>query len=267
MPELCPSCGSRLHRPEDEAVWRCVNTGCPARLRRTLEHFASRRAMNIEGLGEALVDQVVRTGLVKDFADVYGLKVSDLEALERMGRKSAENLVGEIEGSRQLDPWRLLFGLGIRHVGERGAQALLGAFGSIEALETAEVERLQAVEDIGPVVAASVREYFDEPKNRELLVRLRKAGLRTAGGEARLPAAAGPLAGKTFVLTGTLTGLSRDEATAAIEAVGGRVTSTVSKKTNYVVAGAEPGSKLEKARTLGVTILDERRFLALLGRA
>jgi DNA ligase (NAD+) len=266
MPGECPSCGSRLHRPEDEAVWRCVNTGCPARLRRSLEHFASRRAMNIEGLGEALVDQVVGTGLVKDFADLYGLKVSDLEALERMGRKSAEHVVSEIEGSRQLDPWRLLFGLGIRHVGERAAQALASAFGSIDALETAEVERLQAVEDIGPVVAASVREYFDEPKNRELLARLRKMGVRTAGGEARLPAAAGPLAGKAFVLTGTLSGLSRDQAATAIEGAGGRVTGSVSRKTDYVVAGAESGSKLEKARTLGVTILDEPQFLALLGR-
>jgi DNA ligase (NAD+) len=266
MPEECPICHSRLHRPEDEVVWRCVNTGCPARLRRSLEHFASRRAMNIEGLGEALVDQVVGTGLVKDFADLYGLRVSDLDALDRMGQKSAENLVREIEGSRQLDPWRLLFGLGIRHVGERGAQALLGTFGSIEALETAPVEQLQAVEDIGPVVAASVRGYFDEPRNRALLERLRAAGVRTAGGKTARPAAASPLAGKTFVLTGTLSSLSRDDATAAVEAAGGRVTGSVSKKTNYLVAGAEPGSKLEKAKGLGVAILDEQAFLALLGR-
>ncbi len=266
MPEKCPICRSRLHRPEDEAIWRCVNTGCPARLRRSLEHFASRRAMNIEGLGEALVDQVVRTGLVKDFADVYGLKVSDLEALERMGPKSAENLVREIEGSRQLDPWRLLFGLGIRHVGERAAQALVGAFGSIDAVETAPVEQLQAVEDIGPVVAASVREHFDEPRNRDLLARLRAAGVRTVGGEAPRRAAASPLSGKTFVLTGTLSSLSRDDATVAIEAAGGRVTGSVSRKTDFVVAGAEPGSKLEKARSLGVAILDEQQFLALVGR-
>ena len=267
MPEACPACGSRLHRPEDEAVWRCVNTACPARIRRSLEHFASRRAMNIEGLGEALVDQVVGAGLVKDFADLYGLTVAQLEQLERMGRKSAENLLREIEGSRKLEPWRLLFGLGIRHVGERGAQALVGEFGSIDALETAPVERLQAVEDIGPVVAASVREYFDEPRNRALLARLRTAGVRTAGGNAPRRHEATPLSGKTFVLTGTLSGLSRDDATAAIEAAGGRVTGSVSQKTDYVVAGAEPGSKLEKARGLGVAILDEPQFLALLGRA
>jgi DNA ligase (NAD+) len=266
MPETCPSCGSRLHRPEDEVVWRCVNTACPARLRRSLEHFASRRAMNIEGLGEALVDQVVRTGLVKDFGDLYQLTVGQLESLERMGPKSAENLVGEIDGSRRLEPWRLLFALGIRHVGERGAQALVGAFGSIEALETASVEQLQAVEDIGPVVAASVREYFDEPRNRDLVARLKEAGVRTSGGEAPRPAAATPLAGRTFVLTGTLSALTRDEATTAIEAAGGRVTGSVSKKTDYVVAGEEPGSKLEKARSLGVAVLNERDFLALLGR-
>ncbi len=265
MPEECPSCGSRLHRPEDEAVWRCVNTGCPARLRRSLEHFAGRRAMNIEGLGEALVDQVVRTGLVKDFADLYGLTAAELETLDRMGPKSAENLVGEIDGSRRLDPWHLLFGLGIRHVGERAAQALIGAFGSIEALETASVERLQVVEDIGPVVAASVREYFDEPRNRALLARLKAAGVRTSGGATARPDVASPVSGKTFVLTGTLAGLSRDDAKAAIEAAGGRVTGSVSKKTDFVVAGAEPGSKLEKARALGVAILDEGALLALLG--
>ncbi len=266
MPETCPSCGSRLHRPEDEVVWRCVNTACPARLRRSLEHFASRRAMDIEGLGEALVDQVVRTGLVRDFGDLYGLTVGQIEALERMGPKSAENLVREIDGSRRLDPWRLLFGLGIRHVGERAAQALVGAFGSVDAIAAASVDALQAVEDIGPVVAASVREYFDEPRNRALVARLKAAGVRTAGPKA--PAAAAPtgLSGRTFVLTGTLAGLTRDEATSAIEAAGGRVTGSVSRKTDYVVAGAEPGSKLEKARSLGVTVLDERDFLALLGR-
>lgn len=266
MPEQCPCCGSRLHRPEDEAIWRCVNTACPARIRRSLEHFASRRAMNIEGLGEALVDQVVRTGLVRDFADLYRLTAGQLESLERMGPKSAENLVREIDGSRHLEPWRLLFALGIRHVGERGAQALVGAFGSIEALGTAPVEQLQAVEDIGPVVAASVREYFDEPRNRDLLARLEAAGLRTTGGEAPRRAVVTALSGKTFVLTGTLSSLSRDDAAAAIEAAGGRVTGSVSRKTDFVVAGADPGSKLEKAQSLGVAILDEAALLALIGR-
>jgi DNA ligase (NAD+) len=266
MPEHCPSCGSRLHRPEDEAIWRCVNTGCPARLRRGLEHFASRRAMDIEGLGEALVDQVVTAGLVKDFTDLYNLTVDQLESLERMGRKSAEKLVRQIDGSRRHDPWRLVYALGIRHVGERAAQALVGAFGSIEALESAPVEQLQSVDEIGPVVAASVREYFDEPGNRELVERLKAAGVRTTGGEAPRARVATPLAGKSFVLTGALARLSRDDAAAAIEALGGRVTGSVSKKTDYVVVGAEPGSKLEKARNLGVAILDEPAFLGLIGQ-
>lgn len=266
MPEECPSCGSRLHRPEDEAVWRCVNTGCPARLRRSLEHFASRRAMDIEGLGEALVDQVVATGLVKDFADLYALTVGQLESLERMGRKSAEKLVRQIDGSRRHEPWRLVYGLGIRHVGERAAQALVGAFGSIAALESATVEQLQAVEEIGPVVAASVREYFDEPRNRDLVDRLKAAGVRTTGGKAPRTRGASALAGKTFVLTGTLGGLSRDDAAAAIGALGGRVTGSVSGKTDFVVVGAQPGSKLEKARSLGVAVLDEQAFLELIGR-
>jgi DNA ligase (NAD+) len=266
MPAVCPSCGSRLHRPEDEAVWRCVNTACPARLRRSLEHFASRRAMDIEGLGEALVDQVVTAGLVKDFADLYQLTVGQLESLERMGRKSAEKLVRQIDASRRHEPWRLVYGLGIRHVGERAAQALAGAFGSMEALESATVEQLQEVEEIGPVVAASVREYFDEPQNRDLVGRLKAAGVRTTGNKAAKTRAASPLAGKTFVLTGTLEGMSRDEAAAAVEALGGRVTGSVSGKTDYVVVGAEPGSKLEKARSLGVAILDEKAFVKLLGR-
>ena len=264
MPAVCPSCGSRLHRPEGEAIWRCVNAACPARIRRGLEHFAGRRAMNIEGLGEALVDQVVRTGLVRDVADLYGLTVARLEPLERMGRKSAENLVRQIEGSRGLDPWRLLFALGIRHVGERGAQALIGAFGSIDALEAAEAGQIEEVEEVGPVVAASIREYFDEPGNRQLVARLREAGLRTSGGTPAPRQKAGALAGRTIVLTGTLPGLPRDEATAAIEAAGGKVTGSVSRKTDYVVAGADPGSKLEKARALGVPVLDEAGLRALL---
>jgi DNA ligase (NAD+) len=266
MPRDCPSCGSLLHRPEGEAVWRCVNTACPARFRRSLEHFASRRAMNVEGLGEALVDQLVGAGLVREFADLYHLTLEQLEALDRMGKKSAGNLLQQIEGSRQNDPWRLLYALGIRYVGERVAQVLVGAFGSIEALESAPVEALQGVNEIGPVVAASVRAYFDEPRNRQLVARLREAGIRTAGGEVSPSAVPGTLAGKTFVLTGTLGSLSREDASAAIEARGGRVTGSVSTKTSYVVVGADPGSKLDKARTLGVAILDEAALLRLIGR-
>jgi DNA ligase (NAD+) len=265
MPAGCPSCGTPLHRPDGEAVWRCVNSACPARFRRSLEHFASRRAMNIEGLGEALVDQVVTTGLVRDFADLYRLTADQVQALERMGKKSAENLLRQIDGSRSNDAWRLVYGLGIRYVGERVAQVLVGAFGSIEALEEASVDRLQAVDEIGPVVAASVREYFDEPRNRELVARLREAGVRTAG-EMAPTGGIGALAGKTFVLTGTLSAMGRDEAAAAVEALGGKVTGSVSRKTSYVVVGADPGSKLRKAQELGVEALDEPAFLRLVGR-
>ncbi len=267
MPTVCPACGSALHKPEGEVVWRCINSACPARLRRGLEHFASRRAMDIEGLGEALIEQVVSTGLVRDFADLYHLDVESLAALERMGKKSAQNLVGQIDRSRSNEPWRLLYGLGIRHVGERAAQLLMAAFGSIEAVGRATVDELQAVNEIGPVVARSVREYFDEPRNQDLLRRLREAGVRT---EAPRPPggaeALGQLTGKTFVLTGTLSSMSRDEATAAIEALGGKVTGSVSKKTSWLVVGADAGSKLEKARALGVPTLDEAAFLELVGR-
>ena len=264
MPTRCPSCGSALHRPDGEAVWRCVNSACPARLRRSLEHFASRRAMNIEGLGEALVDQLVSVGLVRDFADLYQLTAEQLQALERMGKKSALNLLGQIERSRSNDASRLLYALGIRHVGERAAQVLVAAFGSIAALETAPVEALQAVHEIGPVVALSVREYFDEPRNRELVRRLREAAVRTEAPASAGPPSSGPLSGKTFVLTGTLARMSREEATAALEARGAKVTGSVSRKTSYVVAGADAGSKLDRARTLGISVLDEQAFLDLI---
>jgi DNA ligase (NAD+) len=266
MPTSCPSCGSALHRPEGEAVWRCVNTACPARFRRSLEHFASRRAMNIEGLGEALVDQVVGTGLVADFADLYRLDVEQLAALERMGKKSAQNLVDEIARSRENEPWRLLFGLGIRYVGERVAQVLMQAFPSIESLEEATTVQLERVSEIGPVVAQSVREYFDEPRNRELVARLRAAGVRTEAPPRANPLGVAPLAGKTFVLTGTLATMSRDEAAAEIEARGGKVTTSVSKKTSYVLAGDEAGSKLEKAKKLGLRVLEEAEFRKMLGK-
>ncbi|MBP1633509.1 MAG: ligase LigA [Acidobacteria bacterium] len=267
MPSSCPACGSTLHRPEGEVVWRCVNSACPARLRRGLEHFASRRAMDVEGLGEALIEQLVSTGLVRDYADLYHLQVEPLAALDRMGTKSAQNLVGQVDRSRANEPWRLLYALGIRHVGERAAQVLTAAFGSIEAIERATADELQAVNEIGPVVAESIREYFQEPRNQALLRRLREAGVRTEGPRPQAGSgSAGPLAGRTFVLTGTLSSMSRDEAAAAIGALGGKVSSSVSRKTSWLVAGADPGSKLDKARELGVETLDERAFLALLGR-
>ena len=259
MPAECPSCGSVLHRPEGEVVWRCLNTGCPARLRRGLEHFAGRRAMNIDGLGEALVDQLVTTGLVRDFSDLYRLDVPSLAALERMGRKSAENLVGEIERSRTADLGRVLFALGIRHVGERAAQVLAEAFGSIDALMAATEQAIGTTPEVGPVVAGSVRAYFDEPRNRALIDRLRAAGVAMKG-PGRGSRAGGSLHGLVFVLTGTLAAMSREEATAAIEALGGRVASSVSRKTSFVVVGADPGSKAEQARRLGVPILEEAAF-------
>ncbi len=264
MPKTCPRCGSALVREEDEAVWRCENVSCPAKLQRGLEHFAARHAMNIEGLGESLIARLIADGLIASYVDVYRLTAERLAQVERMGKKSAANLIEQIERSKSRDFWRLIFGLGIRHVGERGAQALAGAFGSMEALLAASQDQLQAVPDVGPVVAAAVRAYLDQPQNVRLIRELAAAGLKM---DAPLTSAAapGPLSGKTFVLTGTLPTLSRDAATEAIEARGGKVSGSVSKKTSYVVAGADPGSKLTKAETLGVPILDEAGFKELLG--
>ena len=259
MPTACPACRTPLERPDDEVVWRCSNVVCPAKLRRALEHFASRGAMDIEGLGESLVDQLVERGLVNDMADLYGLTAPTLEALDRMGEKSAANLVAQIERSKGNELWRVVFGIGIRHVGARAAQVLARTFGSIEALMTASLEELERVPDIGPVVGASLRAFFDEPRNRDLLDRLRTAGVKMEGA-VDTPVREAVLAGQTFVLTGTLSSLSRDEARRAIEALGGKVASSVSKKTSFVVVGADPGSKLTKAKTLGVPVLDEAAF-------
>jgi DNA ligase (NAD+) len=265
MPTACPFCQSALVKPEGEVIWRCENVSCPARIRRGLEHFASRRAMNIEGLGESLVDQLVTTGLVRDYADLYALDVERLAALDRMGKKSAGNLVGEIDRSRKNELWRLLHGIGIRHVGEGGAKALARAFGSLPALRAARVEQIGSVPDIGPVVAKSVRSFLDEPRNAALIDRLSAAGVRMedepgAGG----PAGVQPLAGQTFVITGTLDSMSREAAAEAIVALGGKVSGSISRKTSGLIVGREAGSKLEKARALGVPELDEAAFLALI---
>jgi DNA ligase (NAD+) len=264
MPADCPVCGSALVKPEDEAVWRCDNSSCPSKLQRGLEHFASRGAMNIEGLGESLIAQLIQRELVRTYADVYQLTAPVLEALERMGKKSAAKLLAEIEKSKGNEVWRLLYGLGIRHVGERGAQVLADHFGSIEAIESAPREELERVREIGPVLAEAVRTWFDEPHNRELVERLRASGVTTAGERKVAPAGPQPLAGKTFVVTGTLASMSREDAQAKIEALGGKVTGSVSKKTSYLVVGAEAGSKLDKARALGVAELDEAAFLGLI---
>jgi len=261
MPAECPICGTALVRGDDEAVWRCENTSCPARLRRSLEHFASRRAMNIEGLGESLVDSLVSNGLVANPADLYGLKAEALAALERMGKKSAANVVAEIDKSRQAGLARAIYALGIRHVGERGAAALAGAFGSMDAICHASVEQLQAVEDVGPVVAASVRTWLDAPANQDLIARLGAAGV-----DLTAPLAAnggpGPLSGQTWVITGTLDTMTRDEAQAMLEAKGAKVAGSVSRKTTTLVAGRDAGSKLEKARALDLEVIDEATFRA-----
>jgi DNA ligase (NAD+) len=266
MPTLCPRCGSTLHRAPEEAVWRCENTSCPAKLQRGLEHFASRGAMNIEGLGESLVAQVITAGLVRDYADVYALTAERLEQLERMGKKSAAKVMLQIDRTRGNELWRLIYGLGIRHVGERASQVLARAFGSMDALCAATVEQLQQTAEIGPVLAESVRSWFDEPRNRQLIDRLRSAGVNLEVPlEQRIAAeAAGPLKGRTYVITGTLRSMSREEATAALERLGAKVTNSVSKKTTGVIVGAEPGSKAEKAHTLGVPMFDEAAFLELI---
>jgi DNA ligase (NAD+) len=264
MPEACPVCGSQLQKPLDEAVWRCQNSSCPSKLRRGLEHFASRGAMNIEGLGESLVGQLCDKGLIRSLADVYGLDAPSLEALERMGKKSAAKLLAELDKSKSNDVWRLLYGLGIRHVGERGAQVLADHFGSVDEIARASLDELQQVREIGPVLAASVRAWFDEPANLQLIEDFRRAGLKMAGERRTTAAGPQPLAGKTFVLTGTLATMSREDAARQIEALGGKVTGTVSRKTSYVVVGTDAGSKLGKAEALGVTTVDEPAFLRLI---
>jgi len=268
MPTTCPVCGSVLQKPEDEAVWRCENSSCPSKLRRGLEHFASRGAMNIEGLGESLIGQLCEKELVRSYADIYRLDAATLEGLERMGKKSAAKLLGEIEKSKSNDVWRLLYALGIRHVGERGAQVLADHFGSIAAIESAGVDELQQAREVGPVLAASVRGFFDEPRNRELIEAIRQAGVKTVGEPKRAPAGPQPLAGKTYVITGELEGLSRDEAQAQLEALGAKVTNSVSKKTTALIVGSEPGaSKLEKALQLGTPQLDVTAFRQLIIRS
>ena len=265
MPAACPICGSELKKPEDEAVWRCENSSCPSKLKRGLEHFASRGAMNIEGMGEMLVGQLCETGLIKSYADIYGLTQDTLENLERMGKKSAAKVLSELEKSKSNDVWRLLYALGIRHVGERGAQVLADHFGSIDEIERASLDELQQVREIGPVLAASVRSWFDEPANRELIDGFRKAGLKLTGERKVAPAGPQPLAGKTYVITGEVPGMSRDEAQARLQALGAKVTGSVSKKTTALIVGAEPGaSKLEKAQALGIPTLDEAAFQQLI---
>jgi DNA ligase (NAD+) len=277
MPATCPVCDSALRRDEEEVVWRCENLSCPARLRRSLEHFASRSAMNIEGLGESLVDQLITQGLVHDFADLYHLEAAQLEnlvvtpreprserAVPRKLGKVGLNVIEQLERSKGNDLARLIYALGIRHVGEKAAATLARRFRTMERIIQVPVEALQSVSEIGPVVAASVRMFAGEPRNQSLIARLKDAGVNM---ESRLPdmtSLPGPLAGTVFVLTGTLSTMTREQAQEALEQLGARVSGSISKKTRYLVAGAEAGSKLEKARRLGVETLDEEAFLALI---
>jgi DNA ligase (NAD+) len=278
MPAVCRECGSELRRDEEEVVWRCENTSCPARLRRGLEHFASRSAMNIDGLGESLVDQLIEQGLVRDFGDLYHLEAAQLEnlvvtprtprsdrAVPRKLGKVGRNVVDQIVRSKENDLSRLVYGLGIRHVGEKVAATLSRYFRTMDAIMEATVEAMQTAPEIGPVVAASVRSFADEPHNVALVRKLAAAGVNMSS---LLPAlgaeGVGPLAGKTFVLTGTLQTMSREEGTAAVERLGGKVAGSVSRKTTYLVVGEEAGTKLDKAKALGVTLLTEDEFKALI---
>ncbi|HEY5258261.1 MAG TPA: NAD-dependent DNA ligase LigA [Candidatus Baltobacteraceae bacterium] len=264
MPDVCPVCGSAVDHPPDEAMSRCTNATCPAQLSDRVRHFASRGALDIEGLGDVMAEQLTELGLVRDIADIYALDAAALRTVPRTGEKSIANLLAAIEGSKRRGLARLLAGLGIRFVGEQTAQILAGDFGSIDALEAATLDDLQASDGIGPEVATSVRLFFDQPANRAMIERLRGYGLDTTAPK-RERKTDGPLAGKTFVLTGTLPTLTREAASELIIAAGGKVTNAVSKKTDYVIAGGEAGSKLTKAQTLEIPILDENGFRKLLG--
>ena len=262
MPKKCPVCSGDVYRSEGEVAYRCVNTACRAKLKETLLYFAGRRAMNIDGLGDKLVDQLVDKGLVRDVADLYSLTHEQLANLERMADKSASNLLEEIENSKNVELARVIFAIGIRFVGERTGQFLAEHFGSLDKLTKATEEELLQVEEVGPRVSEAILEFYGEKRNRDVIEKLRKAGLQFE--QKKVRKAEGKLAGKQFVLTGTLPTYSREEATRLIEEAGGRVVGSVSKKTDYVVVGADPGSKLDKARSLGVKTIDEAELLKLL---
>ena len=271
FPQTCPECGSKVSRApgladgDEGVVWRCVNPDCPAQVRGRLEHWCSRGAMDIEGGGEVLVRQLVASGLARDVADLYSLTLDEVAGLERMGEKSAQNFLAGVAASRTRDMWRVLYGLGILHVGAGVAKALGRGFPGLEDVFAAGTDQLMHCEDIGEVIANSIVQWHGEPRNRKLLERLKKTEVNFTSALYQPQAKAGPLAGKTFVLTGTLPHLKREEAGAKIEAAGGKVSGSVSKKTDYVVAGQEAGSKLDKAQKLGVKIIDEAELLRLCG--
>ena len=263
MPKHCPECGSTIHHVEGEVAYRCVNAACPAKRKESILHFAGRHAMNIDGLGDKIVDQLVDKGLVKDVADLYALKEDEVAGLERMAEKSAQNLLEEIDASKKNSLARLIYALGIQFVGERTGQLLAEHFSSLEELAAAKEEELEEVPEVGPKVAASIVEFFSEPANRQLIKKLRKAGVHPTA-EKRVVKSQ-KLAGKSFVFTGGLANRSREEAGELVTQHGGKVSGSVSKKTDYVVVGTDPGSKFEKAKELSVTILTEAEFEKLLG--
>ena len=263
MPSRCPECNGSLDRADDEVVWRCVNASCPAMLSRRLLHFASRQAMNIEGLGESLVAQLIEADMVQSVADLYNLNAGALEALDRVGKKSASKLLNELQKSKSVELWRLIHGLGIRHVGEGVAQLLTRSFRSIDAVMKSSIEQLEAVPEIGPIVAQSVQRFFQDRDNRLLIEHLEVAGLTCKAmiGES---IASQKFSGLTFVLTGVLSGMTRGEAKSAIQKFGGKVTTSVSRKTSFLIVGEEPGGNADKARECGTSILDEEAFRKLL---
>jgi DNA ligase (NAD+) len=268
-PKVCPECGSKLMKEvtgssEEGAAWYCPNSDCPAQLRGHLEHWCARGAMDIEGGGEVLVRQLVQSGLVRDVADIYLLKLAEVANLERMGEKSAQNFLDGVIASKARDAWRVLYGLGILHVGTGASKSLCKHFPVLDDIFAASAEQLVEAEDIGEVIAKSLTQWYSDSHNKNLVERLRKAGLNFKSELYKPRAAAGPWAGKTFVLTGTLPNLKREEAAAKIEAAGGKVSGSVSKKTDFVVAGEEAGSKLDKANALGVKVIDEAEFLKML---
>ena len=263
VPTHCPECGSKIHKIEGEVAYRCVNAACPAKRKESILHFASRHAMDINGLGDKIVDQLVDKGMVKDVADLYSLKLVEVAELERMGEKSAQNLLEEVEGSKKASLARVIYALGVQFVGERTGQLLAEHFTSLEELASAKQEELEEVSEVGPRVASSIVEFFSEPANRQLVKKLEKAGVRPRAEKPKIKS--NKLAGKSFVFTGTLERRSREEAGEIVKQHGGKVVSSVSKKTDCVVVGADPGSKYDKAKELGVTILDEKEFEKLVG--
>ncbi len=265
MPARCPVCGDPVVREEGEVATRCVNPACPAVVREALHHFCGRRAMQIEGLGEKLIDQLVAAGLLSDVASIYALQASDLLERERWGEKSVANLLSEIEKSKGNDLSRLLFALGIRHVGEKAARTLAAHFGSLDRLAEATPEELEAVDEVGPNTAAAIQAYFSHPKQRALIERLRSHGLRFEA-ERRIAPASGVLAGKSVVITGTLPGVSREEAAERLEAAGARISGSISRKTDYLLVGESAGSKLEKAQSLGVATVSWEEMLRILDK-